>query len=62
MRPGTDARVEQDADSRLEQRLADLESGKLGQRIALAARLALARHLQTVQTIRSAGEAEDSAP
>ena len=56
------ANLDMEVESSMERVLASLTTGRLSERIADAARLAVAKHMVwTAQTMRSAVEAEDSA-
>lgn len=58
----TKANFDMDVESSMERVLASLTTGRLSERIADAARLAVAKHMVlTAQEMRSTVEAEDSA-
>lgn len=58
----TKANLDMEVESSMERVLANLTTGRLSERIADAARLAVAKHMVlAAQTMRSAVEAEDSA-
>ena len=58
----TQANFDMDVEASMERVLASLTTGELSERIANAARLAVAKHMvMTAQAMRSTVEAEDSA-
>ena len=58
----TEANLDMDVESSMERVLASLTTGRLSERIADAARLAVAKHMVlTAQEMQSTVEAEDSA-